>query len=53
MTADEKRKRLLEIRAIVSKAADEIHRNGDTYASVMQMAEALELVLIYLEQNDN
>lgn len=51
MTLDEKQKRLLEIHVVVSEAADEIDKNGDTYASVTKLAEALELVLIYLEQN--
>lgn len=50
MTAEEKQKRILEIHAIVSEAADEVQDNGDTYASVVKLAEALELVLIYLEQ---
>ena len=50
MTKEEKQQKLSEISKIVSQAVHEVMINGDTYASVTQLSEALELVLAYLEQ---
>jgi hypothetical protein len=52
MTKEEKQERLFEMRASVAKAAEEIQRNADPYASVIRLAEALEMVLGYLERQE-
>jgi hypothetical protein len=42
---------LSEIHHEVNRALEEIRTNRDSYAAIIKLAEALELVLGYLEEN--
>jgi hypothetical protein len=43
---------LSEIHQEVSQALEEIRTNRDSYAAIVKLAESLELVLRYLEENN-
>jgi len=43
---------LSEIRHEVDQALEEIRTNRDSYAAILKLAEALELVIGYLEENN-
>ncbi len=44
---------LTEIHEELNKAAAEMQTNRDTYAGVLRLTAALELVLRYLEEQEN
>ena len=50
MSTPAEQQKLMEMHEVVSKAAEELHVNRDTYAAVVRLAEGLEMILNYLER---